>query len=93
MEQSIVDGDAIGFTGINWPEWASDGRVYFVAADREGTHGLWAIPAPGGSPRLVVHFDDPTRPGGWWGITVGNGTIYLSLPEFESDIYAMDLEY
>ena len=88
-----MDGPAMGFVrGFN-TAWSWDGQeVYLIGTDREGTDGLWAIPATGGSPRLVIRFDDPTRAASRR-ITVGAGKVYLSLAEHQSDIWVMDLEY
>jgi TolB protein len=94
QERVVMDGPTLGFTGVSWPEWSSDGNdVYFMGANREGTEGLWAIAVTGGSPRLMVRFDDPTRDGMAWGISVTPHKVYLSLPQHESDIWVMDLEY
>jgi Tol biopolymer transport system component len=35
------------------PMWTSDGRELLYVAGRQGTAGLWRIPAAGGTPRLV----------------------------------------
>jgi hypothetical protein len=94
QEQVVMAGPMLEFTGVSWPEWSSDGHdVYFFGADREGTEGLWAIAVTGGSPRLMVRFDDPTRVGSAWGISVAPDKVYLSLPQHESDIWVMELEY
>ena len=93
QERVVMDSSAVGFTGVGWPEWSSDGHdVYFLGADREGTAGLWALAVTGGSPRLMVRFDDPARVGSR-GISVTPDKLYLSLLELESDIWVMDLVY
>ena len=92
-ERVIVDGAAVGFVGINWPAFSLDGEtVYFRAAHQDGGTGVWAAPAAGGVPSLVVDFDDPSLLA-TLGLSVGHGTLFLTLVELESDIYAMDLEY
>ncbi len=53
------------------------------------------MPATGGEPKRLVAFDD-SSPGGQMGghsLTVGPDHFYLTISEYESDIYVMDLEY
>jgi Tol biopolymer transport system component/serine/threonine protein kinase len=93
QERVIVDGAAAGFTGASWPALSLDGEtVYFRAAHADGRYGIWAAPTAGGLPSLVVDFDDPSLLV-TFGLSVGHGTLFLTLVEVESDIYAMDLEY
>jgi hypothetical protein len=40
-----------------------------------------------GSPRLLVRSDDPTKSLGGYPFSVGDGKVYLTVSEFESDIY------
>jgi hypothetical protein len=49
------------------------------------------MPAVGGRPRPLVRFDDRTKQV-QWGFSLGDGKVYLSVAEYESDIYVMDLE-
>ena len=67
--------------------------IYFVAVDQNLSQGVWSVPATGGEPRLVVSVDDPSL---WLfgaGTWVGSEKLYLSVAEYESDIWVMDLEY
>ncbi len=49
------------------------------------------MPASGGDPTPVVWLDDPTRRQ-VFPFSIGGDRVYFSLSEFESDIYAMDVE-
>jgi Tol biopolymer transport system component/serine/threonine protein kinase len=41
-------------------QWSQDGRtLYYKAFDSEGRSSIWALPAKGGTPRLLIRFDDP----------------------------------
>jgi len=84
-----------------WMRYSRDGRtIYAVAKHADGRRGIWAIPASGpGEPRLVVAFDDPAlnpRPAaGVWNTSIGVGPdrVYLSVAEYESDIWVADLRW
>jgi TolB protein len=91
-EQRWLDGIAIGLIGPYWPEWSRDGRsVYFIGGDSLGSRALYAMPAGGGQPRKLIRFDDPTRHV-HLAFSVGDGKVYVSVAEYESDVYVMDLE-
>ena len=65
--------------------------MYFHAHDMTGLQGLYAIPAEGGRSRVLVRYDDPTRQV-QFPFTIGNGKVYLSVAEYDSDIYVMELK-
>ena len=75
-----------------FPEWSSDGRtVYYKARDSEGTASLWAVPVVGGTPRLLVRFDDPSRPSNRREFTTDGERFYFTIGRQESDIWLMEL--
>ncbi|NJD11811.1 MAG: hypothetical protein FIB01_15685 [Gemmatimonadetes bacterium] len=75
--------------------YARDGRtIYFGASHRDGRAGIWALPVAGGPARLAVAFDDPALVAAFGGmISVGPDRLYLTVSEFESDIWVADLRY
>jgi hypothetical protein len=88
-----------------WPGYISerfsqDGRtLYFWGQKRGGptrllggTAGIWAVALAGGPPRLVVAFDDPAILGTTW-LSVGPDALYLTVSEYESDIWVANLRY
>jgi serine/threonine-protein kinase len=82
-----------GIRGFPAPRFSADGsRIYFTANHEDGSRGVWWIPTEGGDPTKVVAFDDPslTVPGFF---SVGPENIYLTIAEYESDIWVMDLEW
>ena len=88
----LVKAGANGIQFPRWPEWSEDGRtIYFREADREGAPGIYGVPASGGTPRLLVRFDDPAQSVLTSSLPARNGLFYLSVGEIESDIYLMDL--
>jgi Tol biopolymer transport system component len=84
--------------GLHTPEFphfqfSPDGsRIYFLGTHEDGSEGVWWIPANGGDATKVVAFDDPSLsvPGGF---TVGPENLYITISEYESDIWVMDLEW
>jgi Tol biopolymer transport system component len=91
-ETQLLDGAAAGFVDVVKPDWSRDGRfVYFSGVLADGSAALYSIPAAGGQPRLLVRYDDPTKQVFFWGFSVGDGKVYLTVSEYESDIYVMDL--
>ena len=91
-ETRLLDGAVAGFVGVAKPDWSRDGRViYFSATRSDGSQGLYSMPAAGGEPRLLIRYDDPARQVFVYGFSVGDGKVYLTVSEFESDIYVMDL--
>ena len=73
--------------------WSADGRtVYYLAFDATGARSISAVPTTGGTPRVVVRFDDPTRPWHRYGIRVHGGTFYLTIGDLQSDIWVAAIE-
>jgi Tol biopolymer transport system component len=83
-----------GLTSFGAPAYARDGRTIYVQGNhRDSRRGVWAIPVAGGPPRLVIRFDDPTlsvlgvRP------DVGPDRLYLTVSQYESDIWVAKLRW
>jgi Tol biopolymer transport system component len=73
-------------------EWSPDGRtIYFKAFDDEGHSSLWSLPETGGTPTLLVRFDDPARPSSRPEFTTDGKSFFFTLGTRQSDIWAMDL--
>jgi len=88
----LVTEAGAGLVDLKWPEWTGDGKwIYFRAVGPDGVEGVYEIPATGGTPRLLVRFDDPAMPAFGGGVLAGNGLFYFAIAQTESDIYVMDL--
>lgn len=73
---------------------SDDGRsVYFKAHDREGAARIWSVPVVGGSPTLLVHWDDPLRPSARHDFAAGAGRFFFAIDERRSDIWVADVVY
>lgn len=84
----------IPFSWIEDLRYSRDGKtVYFEATRLDGRRGIWSIAAGGrGAQRLVVAFDDSAVWGTPW-LSVGPDRLYLSVAEYESDIWVATLRY
>jgi serine/threonine-protein kinase len=80
--------------GWAFPQWSADGRtVFHVSEDSGRVVAVVAVPVSGGPARVVVRFDDPTRPWHRYGFRVGADRIYFTLGDRQSDIWVADLEH
>jgi len=84
----------IPFGWFELAQYSRDGKtLYFDALRDDGRQGVWAVAGGGrGAARLVVAFDDPKLQGTQW-ISVSKDRLYLSVAEFESDIWVAKLRY
>jgi len=83
-----------GGLGNSVPVLSEDGSSFLAAEGPQGQKGVWAWPLAGGQPRLLVTVDDPSLsilpyPGA---INVSHGKLYVTVAEYESDIWVMDLK-
>ena len=58
----------------------------------EPAPGVWSFPVTGGEATQLVAFDDPSL-SIFEELTIGADHFYLTISEYESDIWVMDLEY
>jgi TolB protein len=73
-------------------EWSSDGQtVYYKARDEEGRASFWSVPVSGGTPRLLVRFDDPSKPSNRAEFTTDGERFYFTVGRRESDLWLMEL--
>jgi Tol biopolymer transport system component len=72
--------------------WGPDATtVYASAMQSTGLYRIWAIPAAGGTPRLVLAEDASHRLGRWAFDTDGK-RLFFTLAAWESDVWVMDLK-
>ena len=75
------------------PHFSSDGsEIFFLSVSGISATGVWSIPVTGGESTQLVAFDDPSLTV-YRTLTVGPDHFYLSVAEYESDIWVMDLEW
>jgi serine/threonine-protein kinase len=86
---------------IRYPRYSPDGSTLYFFGNPGGTVYVMSMPAEGGDPRRVVQFDDRSaiewapmnNGGGFAALSVGEEHLYLSVGDFESDIWVMDLDW
>jgi Tol biopolymer transport system component/serine/threonine protein kinase len=72
--------------------WSPDSRtIYYKAFDPAGRSSLWSAPAVGGPARLLVRFDDPSRPSSRPEFTTDGKRFFFTVGARQSDIWAMEL--
>ena len=72
--------------------WSEDGRaIYYKAQQPDGASSIGSVPASGGEPQVLVHFDDPARPSMRREFAHDGERFYFTLTEHESDIWMMAL--
>jgi len=82
------------FSTVGWafPQWSADGRtVYHLMEDSGRVTAVIAVPVSSGTPRVVIRFDDPTRPWHRFGFRVRAGQAFFTLGDQESDIWVAEM--
>jgi serine/threonine-protein kinase len=83
----------LGLRSFHHVEFSSDGsRVYGVGTDQDNAQGIYWVPAVGGRATKVVALDDPSVSRFGY-LSVGPEHLFITLSEYESDIWVMDLEW
>ena len=65
--------------------------IYYKAYDRDRHSSIWSVPATGGTPRLLVRFDDPSRRSPRREFATDGQRFYFTVARDESDIWVMEL--
>jgi len=73
--------------------WSADGRVvHFLGREpSDQSVGIWSVPATGGTSRLTVTFDDPSRPWHPYGFRVHGSRFYLTVGDRQSDVWTTEV--
>jgi TolB protein len=73
--------------------FSRDGHVlFFKTNDRDFQNAIWSVPISGGTPELLVQFDDPLRPSLRPEFAVDTHEMVFTVSERESDIWMLELE-
>ena len=91
-ERVLLDPGRAGGLRGEMATWSADGKtIYFKSHDAGGNASIWTIPAAGGTPRLLVRFDDPTHPSYRPELAVSGGRIFFTIEDRQSDVYVMEV--
>jgi serine/threonine-protein kinase len=76
---------------ISAPAWASDNRIYFSTHDDRGNASIWYLLPSGGAPVELIKFDPVLHPSYRTPIAVGNGKVYFTSEDRQSDLYVIEV--
>ena len=72
--------------------WSPDAKTVYYLAPDPGETTIWGVPTGGGTPRLLVRFDDPARLWHRYGFLARGGRFYFTVGDRQSDIWAAEVE-
>jgi len=88
----LVASNAADGSEAFYAAWSPDGaQIYYLARSPAGWT-VRVVPSGGGSSRVLVTFDDPTRQHAKYGFATDGKAFYLTLGSPESDIVVAELE-
>jgi Tol biopolymer transport system component len=88
----VAAADSAGYAVPEVLQWNTDGRmIFYKAFDAEGRSSIWSVAAAGGVPKLLVRFDDPTRPSSRPEFATDGRRLYFSLGQRQSDVWTVEL--
>jgi len=74
-------------------DWSDDSRtVYYLAVDPAERASIWGVPVAGGTPTLMMRFDDPTREWHRFGFAARHGRFWMTVGDRQSDVWAAEVE-
>src|SRR5262249_16041118 len=72
-------------------QWPAPETIFYKAFDADGQSSIWSVSAKGGPPKLLVRFDNPSRPSSRSEFATDGKRLYFSLGQRKSDIWTVDL--
>jgi Tol biopolymer transport system component len=92
-ERVVVDAQAGAIPQPSYAIWSADSAtIYYKAYDRDRQSSIWAVPVAGGTPRLLVRFDDPSRRSLRREFATDGQRFYFTIARDESDIWMAELQ-
>ena len=76
---------------VDQAAWSADSRLIYYLYQDSAALTLRSIPAAGGAPRILVRFDDPSRPWHRFGFRARGGRFYFTLGDLQSNIWVADM--
>jgi eukaryotic-like serine/threonine-protein kinase len=84
--------DTVNDPNVSGVHWSRDGRgVYFKSHDDQGRASIWYQALSGGRPRLIVRFDDLSRPSFRGSFDLDGGRFFFAINDRQSDIWVAEV--
>jgi Tol biopolymer transport system component len=91
-ERVLVDSRGSEDPEPAYAVWSRDSRtIYYKAYDLRRQSTIWSVPVSGGTPRLLVRFDDPSRRSLRREFDTDGLRFYFTVAGDESDLWSMEL--
>ncbi len=91
--RALYDVSQTGAPVAETSVWSEDGRtVYFKSHTATGVASIWSVPASGGIPQRMLDLGDTRVGSDRYGFRFGNGLIYYTLSDRQSNIWVMELK-
>jgi len=88
----VPAADSSGYPAPEVLQWSADGKaIFYKAFDTEGRSSIWSVAASGGQPRLLVRFDDPSRPSSRPEFATDGKRLYFSIGQRQSDVWTVEM--
>ncbi len=75
---------------LAWLAWPRNGPIYYSIHDARGNASIWSVSPDKGPARLLINLDPALHPSLRSTIAIGNGRLYFSAEDRESDIWVME---
>jgi hypothetical protein len=73
--------------------WSRDSQtIYYKAFDDEARSSVWSVPAAGGTPTLLVKFDDPAQQSQRVEFAAGADRLFFTIGHYGTDIFVMEVQ-
>jgi eukaryotic-like serine/threonine-protein kinase len=91
-ERPLVTRSTAGRLLAQYAIWSPDDKtIYFKASDDERRASIWAVPAAGGTSRLLMRFDDPSRPSLRREFATDGMRFFFTIAQDESDVWIAEV--
>jgi Tol biopolymer transport system component len=92
-ERPLVTRLTADGTIVQYAIWSPDDKtIYVKASDNERRASIWAVPAAGGTPRLLLRFDDPSRPSLRREFATDGMRFFFTIAQDESDVWIAEVQ-
>ncbi len=88
----LLDPGSGDTPGVEQSCWSRDSRTIYVAGHHaNGTAGIWAVPLAGGTPSLLVRFDESGNRFHRPNLDCDDKRFYMIVEERQSDVTVVEM--